>query len=92
MAVVKVGRAGTITLPVAIRKQLAIAAGDDLEAKVVEGCVLLKPVTETERKQAWSEIRRIIYQPKWREPPSMSPEDEERTIFEEVERLRHGDA
>ena len=92
MALVKVGRAGTITLPAAIRKQLEIAEGDDLEAEVVEGGVLLKPISEAEHRKAWSEIRRIIDRPKWREPPTMSPEEEEQAIFEEVERLRHGDA
>jgi AbrB family looped-hinge helix DNA binding protein len=92
MALVKVGRAGKITLPAALRRQLEIVEGDDLEAEVVEGGLFLKRVTEAERKRAWAEIRRIIDSPKWREPPNMSPEDEERMIFEEVEKLRHGDA
>jgi len=92
MALVKVGRAGKITLPAALRRQLAIVEGDELEAEVVEGGLLLRRVTEAERKKAWAEIRRIIDTPKWREPPTMSPEDQERMIFEKVERLRHGDA
>lgn len=89
MALVKVRRAAQITLPAEIRKQLEIAEGDYLEAKVVDGGVLLKPVSESERKKGWAEIRRIIDTPKWRKPPSMSPEEEERMIFEEVEALRH---
>jgi AbrB family looped-hinge helix DNA binding protein len=89
MAVVKVGRAAQITLPAEIRKRLEIAAGDYLKIEMVDGGVLLKPITDAERKKVWEEIRRIIDTPKWREPPSMSPEEEEQMIFEEVEALRH---
>jgi AbrB family looped-hinge helix DNA binding protein len=89
MAWVRVGRAAQITLPAEIRKQLEIAEGDYLEIEVVDGGVLLKPTSEAERKKAWDEIRRIIDTPKWRKPPSMSPEEEEEMIFEEVEALRH---
>jgi AbrB family looped-hinge helix DNA binding protein len=89
MALVKVRRAAQITLPAAVCRQLEIAEGDYLEVEVVDGGVLLKPITEAERKKAWTEIRRIIDTPKWRRPPPMSPEEEEQMIFEEVEALRH---
>ena len=45
MALVKVGRAGKVTLPAPIRRQLEIVEGDRLEAEVVEGGVLLRRVT-----------------------------------------------
>jgi AbrB family looped-hinge helix DNA binding protein len=89
MALIKVRRAAQITLPAAIRKRLEIAEGDYLEAEVVGGGVLLKPMTNTDRKKAWAGIRGVIDEPKWREPPSMTPEEEEQMIFEEVEALRH---
>jgi AbrB family looped-hinge helix DNA binding protein len=89
MALIKVGRAAQITLPAEIRRQLEIVEGDYLKIEVVDGGVLLKPITKAERKKAWAEIRRIIDEPKWRKPPSMSPEEEEQMIFEEVEALRH---
>lgn len=89
MALVKVRRAAQITLPAEIRKQLEMAEGDYLEAEIVDGGVLLKPRTKMDRKKAWAGIRRIINEPKWRQPPSMTPEEEEQMIFEEVEALRH---
>jgi AbrB family looped-hinge helix DNA binding protein len=89
MAMVRVGRASQITLPAKIRKQLEITEGDYLKIEVVDGGVLLKPITEAERKKAWVEIRRIIDTPKWRKPLAMSAEEEEQMIFEEVEALRH---
>ena len=82
-------RAAQITLPAAIRRQLEIAEGDYLEAQVVQGSVVLMPVSKAERKKALAEIRRIIDTPKWRKPPPMGPEEEEQMIFEEVEALRH---
>jgi AbrB family looped-hinge helix DNA binding protein len=92
MALVKVGRAGKVTLPAPIRRQLEIAEGDRLEAEVVDGGVLLKRVTEAQQRKAWEAIQRIVDRPKWRAPPDMGPEEEERMIFEEVEKLRHGRA
>ena len=63
MALVKVGRAGKVTLPAPIRRQLEIVEGDRLEADVVEGGVLLRRVTAAERRKGWgrsgrSSIRR----------------------------------
>jgi AbrB family looped-hinge helix DNA binding protein len=89
MALVKVRRAAQITLPAEIRKQLEIAEGDYLEAEVVGRGVLLKPLTKMDRKRAWAGISRIINEPKWREPPQLTPEEEEQMIFEEVETVRH---
>jgi bifunctional DNA-binding transcriptional regulator/antitoxin component of YhaV-PrlF toxin-antitoxin module len=84
MTLVKVRRVAQIALPAAIRKQLEIAEGE-----VVDGGVLLKPITKTERERTWAEITRIIDKPKWCKPPPMNPENEEQMIFEEIEELRH---
>lgn len=52
MPLVKLRRAAQITLPSAIRRSLGLREGDYLEAEIVEGGVMLKPVTVTERDAA----------------------------------------
>ena len=90
MVLVKVRRAAQITLPAEIRKQLEIAEGDYLEAEVVDGNVLLKPVPADERSRAWQQIREAQQSVRYVGPePRPSPEEEEQMIFEEVEALRH---
>ena len=54
MALVKVGRAGKVTLPAPIRRQLAIAEDDRLDA---EGGVLLRRPADAARRAAWARIR-----------------------------------
>ena len=89
---VKVRRAAQITLPAEARQRLGIREGDYLEAEVTDKGVLLKPVSVVEREKAWEELMEIVDTPKWREPMTLSPEEEEEMIFEEVEafRDRHG--
>jgi AbrB family looped-hinge helix DNA binding protein len=90
MALVKVRRAAQITLPAAIRRQLEIAEGDYLEARVVEGNVVLKPASAVKRANARQQIREAQRSVRYAGPePRPSPEDEEKMIFEEVEALRH---
>lgn len=90
MALVKVGRAAQITLPAEIRKQLEITEGDYLEAQVVQGSLVLRPVTAAERERAWQQIREAQRSVRYVGPePRPSPEDEEQMIFEEVEAHRH---
>jgi AbrB family looped-hinge helix DNA binding protein len=50
MALVKVRRSAQITLPAEIRRKLEIAEGDYLDAEVVPGGVLLKPLAGAERE------------------------------------------
>ncbi len=52
MALVKVGRAGKVTLPALLRRQLAIAEGDCLEVEVVEGGVRLRRSDDAARDRA----------------------------------------
>ncbi len=89
MALVKVRRAAQITLPAEVREKLNLREGDYLEAEITERGVLLKPIALVERQKAWEELMEIVDTPKWRKPMTMSPEEEEDMIFEEVEALRH---
>lgn len=88
MALVRLLRGGQVTLPAALRDKLKLAKGDYLEAEVVENGVLLRPVSVVEREQAWDELMEIVDEPKWRAPPTMSPEEEEEWIAAEVEAAR----
>ncbi len=49
MALVKVRRAGQITLPLEIRQAVGISVGDTLEAEVMRAGILLRPVTKDRR-------------------------------------------
>jgi AbrB family looped-hinge helix DNA binding protein len=90
MTLVKVRRAAQITLPAEIRKQLEIAEGDYLEAEVIRGNLVLRPVSAAKRDEAWQKIRAAQRSVRYVGPePRPSPEDEEQMIFEEVEALRH---
>jgi AbrB family looped-hinge helix DNA binding protein len=90
MALVKVGRAAQITLPAEIRKQLEVTEGDYLEAEVIEGSLVLRPVSAAGRRSAWQKIREAQRSVRYVGPePRPSPEDEEEMIFEEVAALRH---
>jgi AbrB family looped-hinge helix DNA binding protein len=88
MGLVKLLRGGQVTLPAEVRQKLKLAQGDYLEAEVVENGVLLKPVSVVEREKAWDDLMEIINEPKWREPPTMSPEEEEEWITAEVKAAR----
>ncbi len=52
MALVKVLRAGPITLPAEARERLEPEEGDYLEAEVVENSLVLKPVAAADRAKA----------------------------------------
>lgn len=89
MALVKVRGRAQITLPPDARNKLKISEGDLLEAEVVAGTLVLRPVAVVGREKARERLLAIINRPKRREPLGLSPEEEERRIFEEVEAFRH---
>src|ERR671929_1737675 len=93
MALVKLLRGGQLTLPAEARKALHLADGDYLEAELVEGGVMLKPVAVVDRAAAWKRLLEIVDEDKWIGPePRPSPEEEEQRIFDTVAefRERHG--
>jgi AbrB family looped-hinge helix DNA binding protein len=56
MALMRVRRLAQLTLPAELRRALNVQEGDYLEAKIVTGGVLLKPVAMVERERAWQRI------------------------------------
>jgi AbrB family looped-hinge helix DNA binding protein len=89
MTLVRVLRRGQITLPAAVRQKLKLAQGDYLQAEVVDNGVLLRPVSDVERRQALK--RMFAAKARVRPTPEQarkSPEQQEREIFEEVRAMR----
>lgn len=86
MALIKVLRAGQVTLPAEARKALALEEGDYLEAEVVEGALRLKPVSVVERKEAWAKLNDILAERKWHGP---GPEPSEDEVMDEVVEAIH---
>ena len=85
---VRLLRGGQVTLSAEVRRKLKLAEGDYLETEVVENGVLLKPTSAAERERAWDELMQIIDEPKRREPTSMTPDEEEEWIAEEIKAAR----
>lgn len=56
MALVKLRHRSQITLPADLRRALQVREGDYLEAALVEGGLMLKPVAIVDRAAAWREI------------------------------------
>ena len=59
MALMRVRAAAQLTLPAEVRKALNVKEGDYLEAEIVKGGVLLKPVAVVERERAWRRMQEI---------------------------------
>lgn len=80
---------GRVTLPREMQEELRLEEGDYVEAEVVDGSLLLRPVSDVERRQAW---RRVLAAPKsvrYVGPePRPSPEEEEEWLAEEVKAAR----
>ncbi|HET6520056.1 MAG TPA: AbrB/MazE/SpoVT family DNA-binding domain-containing protein [Geminicoccaceae bacterium] len=92
MPLLKVLRAGQITLPADLRRRLRLGEGDYLEADVVENGLLLRPVAVINREKAWERVLSAPKSVRYTGPePRPSPEEEERLIFDVVEAARHHD-
>lgn len=89
MTLVKLRKAAQLTLPGEIRKALAVEEGDLLEASLVEGGVLLRPVTVVEREAAWRRLEAATASVRW-VGPSPEPSDDEvlQMAVEEVRAVR----
>ena len=94
MSLVKVSRAAEINLPTELWEALRVSEGDYLEAELVEGGVLLRPVSVAGREAAWRQV--------WEAVDSVrpSPEQAARTADEQeadilavvdAARREHGD-
>jgi AbrB family looped-hinge helix DNA binding protein len=86
---VRLLRDGRLTLPAAVRDKLALVEGDWLEAELVERGVLLKPVSENTREEAWERILNAPKEVQYVGPgPRPSPEEEEEWIAAEIKAAR----
>ena len=93
MPLVKVRRAGQITLPAELREQFALEEGTYLEAEAVQGGILLKPMAVVEREQAWQRVfdamgKVVDTAPK----PGQTPQEQEEEIAEMVKAFRRDHA
>ena len=89
MTRVRLLRGGKVTLPAAVRHKLELAQGDYLEAELVESGVLLKPVSDITREEAWECIVNASKEVRYGGPePRPAPEDEEEWIAAEIKTAR----
>jgi AbrB family looped-hinge helix DNA binding protein len=92
MTLMRIRNAAQLTLPADVRKALNVKEGDYLEASVVSGGVLLKPVSVVERDRAWQGIVKATGKVMQRSPrPKKDDLADERSIAREVKasRRRH---
>src|ERR1700685_3417867 len=89
MTLMRVRRAAQLTLPADVRQALNVQEGDYLEAEIVKGGVLLKPVSVVERKRAWKRIEKTVANVRDNNAdPGADNRVEEEAIAEEVKAYR----
>ncbi len=89
MTLMRIRNAAQLTLPAEVRKALNIKEGDYLEASIVSGGVLLKPVSVVERDRAWTGIVKATARVKDKGSRSKkSSLSEEKAIAREVKTMR----
>ena len=90
MTVLKLRKSAQLTLPAEIRDALKVAEGDYLEAELVEGGVMLRPVSIVRREAAWQRIRDAIATvrptPEQAAKPLEKQEAEIQAVVDEVRR------
>src|SRR5712691_1859225 len=89
MPLVKLRRAGQITLPAELREQFALEERVYLEAKAVQGGILLKPMAVVERETARQDLRDLLDRVHAKQPPSdKTPLEQEEEIAEMIKEFR----
>jgi AbrB family looped-hinge helix DNA binding protein len=93
MPLVKLRRAGQITLPVELREQFALEEGAYLEAEAVQGGILLKPMALVAREQTWQRVFEAMGNVTDTAPkPGQTPQEQEEEIAEMVKDFRRDHA
>jgi AbrB family looped-hinge helix DNA binding protein len=93
MPLVKVRRAGQITLPVELREQFALEEGAYLEAEAVPGGILLKPKVVVDRAEAWDQLRALLDRVHAQQPPTdQTPLEQEEEIAQMIKDFRRDHA
>ena len=89
MALLKVLRAGQVTLPVEFRRQLNLETDGYVEAEVVKEGILLKPVSVVAQKKAWDKVIKVLDRVHAKLPASKKPPvEQEEDIAREIKRFR----
>ena len=76
VSLIKVVRNGQITLPAEVRKTLMVKEGDYLEASLVNGKVVLTPVSVFDRDKTDQKLEEILSRVKYTGPQPAPSEDE----------------
>jgi AbrB family looped-hinge helix DNA binding protein len=92
MALVRVKRAGQVTLPAELRKHFHLEEGDYLEAEAVENGILFRPVSVVDRQQARQQLGALLDRVHAQMPPSEHPQEQEEEITRIIKELRQDDA
>jgi AbrB family looped-hinge helix DNA binding protein len=82
MTLVRLRERAQITLPQELRDALKVKQGDYLEAEVVEGKLILKPVAVIARETARQELLDMLSGPSRWKGPGPEPSDDE--LMEEI--------
>jgi AbrB family looped-hinge helix DNA binding protein len=88
MALLRILRAGQITLPAELRKQFNLSIDDYVEAQPVKEGILLKPVAVVEREQAWKQVFAAMKSVKDKKPKQQTPQEQEEEITRWVKDFR----
>jgi AbrB family looped-hinge helix DNA binding protein len=89
MTIIKIRERAQITLPAEMRKALKVGKGDYLEAEVVEGGLLLKPVALLNRKAARARVKEAMDTVRYIGPqPQPSDDEVMRMVVEEIKDMR----
>jgi AbrB family looped-hinge helix DNA binding protein len=81
MTIIRIRERAQITLPAEVRKALNVEKGDYLEAEVVEGSLMLKPVALVDRKAAKARLNELLRGSRYVGP---APEPSEDEVMEEA--------
>jgi AbrB family looped-hinge helix DNA binding protein len=89
MTIIKIRERAQITLPAEVRKALKVGKGDYLEAEVVEGGLMLKPVALVNRETAKARVKEAMETVRYIGPgPEPSDDEVMRMVVEEIEDMR----
>ena len=86
MTLIKVRRAGQITLPASIREALNAREGDYLQVEVTSEGAFLKPLASLDRAKAWEQVFRAIEGVRYSGP---EPEPSEAEVLEMANEAVH---
>jgi AbrB family looped-hinge helix DNA binding protein len=81
MTIIKIRERAQITLPANVRRALKVGEGDYLEAEVVEGGLMLKPVALVDRETARARVKEAMDTVRYIGP---QPEPSDDEVMEEA--------